>query len=170
SRDGRMLAFVRDANLWSTDVSAGGVGTARALTTLAAPDVVVESYAWAPDSRQIAFVERDTRAVPKRLIPDYLTPETTTRAVARAVPGEPSEGRRLGVVGVTDGRVRWMDLGPTPNDQIFAYEWAPDSRALAVDKRDVFVKERRITVVDSSTGNGTEWYREQNPENVTAQW
>lgn len=170
SPDGRTLAFVRDGNLWSADVSSGAVASARALTALTPPDEVVESYTWAPDSRQLAFVERDARAVPKRLIPDYLTPETTTHAVTRAVPGEPSEGRRLGVVGAAERRVRWMDLGPHLSDQIFAYEWAPDSRALAVDKSDVFVKDRRILAVDPSSGKGREWYREENPENVTAQW
>ena len=63
-----------------------------------------------------------------------------------------------------------MDLGVNPLDEIFAYEWAPDGRALAVDKSDVFVKDRRIVVVEPSTGAGREWYREQNPANVTAQW
>src|SRR5262249_27406775 len=166
----RTLAFVRDGNLWTAEVWSADIAAPRALTTLAAPDVVVEGYAWAPDSRQLAFVERDTRNVPKRLIPDYLTPETTTGNAVRAVPGEPSEGRRLGVIGLADRRLRWMDLGPTAADQIFAYEWAPGSRAIAVDKSDVFVKDRRIVVADASTGKTAEWYRKQNPGNVTAQW
>ena len=63
-----------------------------------------------------------------------------------------------------------MDLEANPSDQIFAYEWAPDSRALAVDKSDVFVKDRRILVADPASGKSREWYRERNPENVTAQW
>src|SRR5262249_27309651 len=41
---------------------------------------------------------------------------------------------------------------------------------LAVDKSDVFVKDRRVLVVDAATGNTQDWYREHNPENVTAQW
>lgn len=170
SPDGRALAFMREGNLWVADVSADTIAAARPLTALTPPDAVVESYKWAPDSRHLAFVERDARGVTKRLIPDYLTPETTARAVVRALPGEPSESRWLRVVAVADRRVRPMNLGPNPLDEIFAYEWAPDGHALAVDKSDVFVKDRRIIVVEPSTGVVREWYREQNAENVTAQW
>ena len=170
SPDGRALAFVREGNLWVADVSGDTIADARALTALATPDDVVENYKWAPDSRQLAFIERDARGVMKRLIPDYLTPETTTRAVVRALPGEPSESCWLRVVAVGDRRVRPMNVGPNPLDEIFAYQWAPDGHALAVDKSDVFVKDRRIIVVEPLTGAVREWYREQNPENVTAQW
>jgi dipeptidyl-peptidase-4 len=170
SPDGRALAFVREGNLWAADVSGDTIADARALTALTPPDDVVESYKWAPDGRQLAFVERDERGVAKRLIPDYLTPETTTRAVARALPGEPSESRWLRVVTAGDRHVRAMDLGPNPLDDIFDYEWAPDGYALAVDKSDVFAKDRRIVVVEPSGGVAREWYREQNPANVTAQW
>jgi hypothetical protein len=45
-----------------------------------------------------------------------------------------------------------MDLGANPLDEIFAYEWAPDGHALAVDKSDVFAKDRRIVVVEPSAG------------------
>jgi dipeptidyl-peptidase-4 len=170
SPDGRALALVREGNLWVADVSGDAIVAARPLTALTPPDDLVESYKWAPDSRQLAFIERDARGVTKRLIPDYLTPQTTTRAVVRAVPGEPSESRRLRVVAVGDRRVRPMNLGANRIDEIFAYEWAPDGHALAVDTSDVFVKDRRIIVVEPSTGIAREWYREQNPENVTAQW
>ncbi len=170
SPDGRALAFVREGNLWVGDVSGDTIAAARALTALTPPDDVVESYKWAPDGRQLAFVQRDARGVTKRLIPDYLTPETTTRAVVRALPGEPSESRWLRVVTAADRRVRTMDLGADPLDDIFAYEWAPGGQALAVDKSDVFVKDRRIVVVETTAGAAREWYREQNPANVTAQW
>jgi hypothetical protein len=82
------------------------------------------------DSRQLAFIERETRGVTKRLIPDYLTPEATMHAVVRAFPGEPSESRWLRVVAVGDRRVRPMNIGANPVDEIFAYEWAPDGHAL----------------------------------------
>ena len=170
SPDGRMLAFVRDGNLWVAEVVGDTFRSPTSATALAAPDVVLESYTWSPDSRQLSFVERDSRALTRRVVPDYLTPETTTHNVARPAPGEPSELRRLGVVSVADRHTRWIDLGPNLSDQIFAYEWAPDSQAIAVDKSDVFVKDRRITVIDVSTGRAQEWYREQNPDNVTAQW
>jgi dipeptidyl-peptidase-4 len=170
SPDGHSLAFVRNGNLWMADVSQDTPRPPVALTSLTASDDVIESYSWAPDSRQVVFVERDARGVAKRLIPDYLAPETTTHAVFRALPGEPSELRRLGVVATAERRIRWMNLGGDLTDPIFAYEWAPDSRTIAVDKSDVFVKDRRVLVVDAATGHAQDWYRERNPENVTAQW
>ena len=69
SPDGRALAFVREGNLWAVDVSGDTIAAARALTALTPPDDVVESYKWAPDGRQLAFVQRDARGVTKRLIP-----------------------------------------------------------------------------------------------------
>jgi len=169
SPDGRFVAFLREGNLWLADGGLGA-GAPAALTALTPPDDVVETYSWSPDGRQLAFVERDARAVTKRLIPDYLTPETTTHAVVRAIPGESSETRRIGTIAVADRRIRWMNLGGQPSDDVFACEWSPDSRSLAVDTSDVFVKDRRILVVDAATARPQEWYRERNPENVTAQW
>src|SRR5260370_581257 len=80
--------------------------------------------------------------------PDSRPREPRPRAVVRARAGERSETRWLRVVTAADRRVRAMDLGANPLDEIFAYEWAPDGHALAVDKSDLFAKDRRIVVVE----------------------
>src|SRR5262249_51546933 len=49
-------------------------------------------------------------------------------------------------------------------------EWAPDSRALAVDKSDVFVKDRRGLVVGAPHGAAQGGDGERHPADVTPQW
>jgi dipeptidyl-peptidase-4 len=142
----------------------------RTLHDPATADVEVESLVWSPDGSRIAFVEVDWRRVATRLLPDYLAEETRVESVRRAFPGEPSEGRRLGIVDLRDGHVRFVDLGADPEDQVFAVAWSPDGRSLAVDKSDVYIKDRRILHVDAASLATRELVREQESENVTAEW
>lgn len=166
---GSQVAYLARGALMIAD-AASEAAAPRALHDPGAADVEVESLAWSPDASRIAFVEVDWRRVATRLLPDYLAAETRTEAVRRAFPGEPSEGRRLGVADLRDGRVRFVDLGPDPEDQVFAVAWSPDARSLVVDKSDVYIKDRRILQVDAASLATRELVREQEPENVTAEW
>jgi hypothetical protein len=47
SPDGRVLALVREGNLWVADVSGDAITAARPLTQFVSPDDVVDSYKWA---------------------------------------------------------------------------------------------------------------------------
>jgi dipeptidyl-peptidase 4 len=155
------LAYLRKGDLW--------VG-ARQVTALAAPDISVEKYYWSPDGKTLAFVEADERRVPLRGIPDYLTQETTLLQVHRAFPGEESTRRRLGFIPADGGPVHWANLGPDSLDLIFSLEWAPDSSTLLVDKSDLYIKDRRLLMVDPLTGKSSLLVRESDPKNVTAEW
>jgi dipeptidyl-peptidase-4 len=169
SPDGRMLAFFSRGDLYVAD-AANPTRTIRRLTTVAAEGVAIDSFTWSPDGRSVAFVEEDVRKVRRRVFPDYLPDEATATQVTRPVPGEESESRRLGVVALEGGSPRWMDLGPNRMDEIFSYSFSPDGRTVLVDKSDVFVKDRRLLLLDAAGGSARELYREQNPHNVQAQW
>ncbi len=170
SPDGQRLAFMRDGNLVLAELRADSLLGAAPVTAVAREGVSVESFAWAPDGRSLALVETDRTAIKTRLIADQLTDETTAPSVRRAFPGEPSELRRLGIVRASGGDVRWLELGPERMDLMHGYEWSPDGSLLAIDKSDVFVKDRRILVADATTGAVRELVREQEPLNVTAEW
>ena len=134
------------------------------------PDVAVESFVWSPDGRRLAFIEADETGVPERGIPDYLQAETQLKMVKRAFPGEPSAARRVGIVTPGSVAVRWLDLGPDLLDEIFGLAWSPDGRTLLVDKSDLYIKQRRLLLVDTSTFAVRELLRETEPHNVTAEW
>ncbi len=165
SPDGRYLAYLRRGDLFVRDTNA----TERALVSDPRAEVFVESFEWSLDGRSIAFVQEDESRVPLRGIPDYLAkPEVELVPVRRPYPGEEPATVRLGVVGLGEG-ARFFDLGGAPVDPIFSYRWSRDGRLL-VDTSDLYVKKRRILVVEPAAGTVREIYREEEPENVTAYW
>jgi dipeptidyl-peptidase 4 len=170
SPDGRWLTSLRNGDLWIRSGAAADGGPPRQLTRLAAPAVAVSSYAWSPSSESLAVIETDRRHVPVRGLPDYLPEETEMVQVHRPFPGEPAEHRRLGLLDPAGGQIRWIDLGGDPQDSIFSYRWSPDGSRLLVDTSDLYVKDRRLLVVEAASGSATEFHRERDPLNVTAQW
>ena len=66
--------------------------------------------------------------------------------------------------------MRWIDLGPERMDLIFDVAWSPDSKTVLVDKSDLYIKSRRILLVDAANGEATHLFKEADPKNVTAEW
>ena len=149
------------------------LNTLQPLYRSPAKDVIAEELHWSPDGERIAFIEGDLRQVPLRGIPNYLTDETTMTMVKRPFPGEPSESRRIGILSARSGRaspIRWATLDGTPMDLLFGFSWSPDSHTLLVDRSDLYIKDRRLLLIDTSTGASTLLLRQQDPKNVTAEW
>ena len=167
---GNRLAYLREGDVWVSELRGDSLITLVRVTTLAREGLGVESIAWSRDGRSLAIVETDRTGIRTRAIPDYLTDETSVATVRRAMPGETSELRRLGIVDASAGVVRWLDLGPERMDLIHSLAWSPDSRSLAIDKSDVFVKDRRLLVADAATLAIREVVREREPLNVSAEW
>ena len=167
---GARLAFVREGDLWVATVRGDTLSAPRRLTTLSRAGIGVEDFTWAQDGRTLAVIETDRTPIRTRLIPDYLPDEATATPVRRAMPGEASEHRRLGFVADTGGAPRWLDLGGEPTDILFTWAFSPRGDALLVDKSDVFVKDRRVLVADVATGATRLLVREQEADNVSAEW
>ncbi|MGA9341096.1 MAG: prolyl oligopeptidase family serine peptidase [Rhodanobacteraceae bacterium] len=169
SSQAHAIAYLSSGDLWVMDL-ADARHSVRKVFSSARADVQVESFTWSHNGKRLALVEADGTRVPERGIPDYLAPETRLVEVKRAIPGEPSEARRLGVIAVTGGAVQWADLGKDPLDQIFSVSWSPDDKHLLVDKSDLYIKDRRLLLVDADDGHSRDLLREVNPLNVTAEW
>jgi dipeptidyl-peptidase-4 len=167
SPDGRFLTYLHGGDLWL--VSSEGRDP-RKLVGNDDLDITISSYRWSPDGQAIAFLELDRRNVPIRNIPDYLTEESKLVRVHRPFPGEEPPSRRLGVVSLDPTETHWLDLDAKPQEPIFSYRWSPEGRRLLVDRSDLYVKDRRIRIIDVETGKGRDVYREADPENVTAYW
>lgn len=166
---GNAIAYLSAGALWVADLSAAKP-VLRRIHSPGRRDVAVESFAWSGDGRRLAFVEADASQVPTRGIPDYLGESTRLVQVKRPFPGEPSPARRLGVVAAAGGDVHWMDLGKNPLDQIFGVHWSPDGRQLLVDKSDLYIKDRRLLILDPESGKSHLLLQEIDPHNVTAEW
>ncbi len=167
---GARVAFVRDGDLWVAALRGDTLSAPQRLTTLARTGVGVEEFTWAPDGQSLAIIETDRTPIRTRLIPDYLPDEVVASPVRRALPGEPSEHRRLGLVAHTGGTPRWLDLGGERTDIVFTYAFSPRGESLLVDKSDVFVKDRRLFVATVATGTTRLLVREQEANNVSAEW
>lgn len=163
------VAYRSEADLWVAEFKMGKIST-RKVHSAARKDVRIESYGWSADGKRLAFVEADLSNVPTRGIPDYLGEETGMIEVKRPFPGEPSPMRRLGVIAASGGAVTWMDLGDERLDQIFDVRWSPDSRQLLVDKSDLYIKHRRLLLVDPDNGKSRLLTQESDAKNVTAEW
>ena len=160
------LAFLRDGDLWVLQPP----GEPRRLLGDTRREVHVISYRWSPDGRHIAVLEADERRVPLRGIPDYMSTDVEMASVRRPFPGEEPRSVRLGVVTVADASITWLDLEAKPTESIFSYRWSPNGSRLLVDRSDLYVKSRRILLVDAGGGGVSELYREDDALNVTAYW
>jgi dipeptidyl-peptidase-4 len=163
------IAYVAAGDLWIMDLG-GAKPVARKLYAPGVKDVGVEALYWSSDGSRLAFIETDSRNVRERGIPDYLPEETRMPLVKRAFPGEPSESRRIGIVAARGGAVQWAALEGSPLDQIFSVAWSPDGATLLVDTSDLYIKQRRLMLVDAATGRSRQLLREIDPHNVTAEW
>ncbi len=164
------LAFLRDGDLWVLQPRLQPPGKPRRLLGDARAEVRVFGYRWSPDGRHIAVLESDERRVPLRGIPNYMSTDVEMASVRRPFPGEEPRSLRLGVVTVADASITWLDLEAKPTESIFSYRWSPDGRRLLVDRSDLYVKSRRILLVDAGGGGVSELYREDDALNVTAYW
>jgi dipeptidyl-peptidase-4 len=166
---GNAIAYLSGGALWVLAYG-GEPAMPRKLVAPGGKDVAIESFYWNRDGSRIAFVEADSGQVPVRGIPDYLAPETRLLTVRRPFPGEPAEARRVGMVAAAGGSVRWAEIGGDPSDQIFGVAWSPDGGLLLVDKSDLYIKDRRLMLVDPADGHARVLLRETDPNNVTAEW
>jgi dipeptidyl-peptidase-4 len=163
------VAFISSGDLWVVSL-AGDLAKAQKVTAISRKDIAVEDFRWSSDGKSLAFIESDESHMPVRGIPDYLGEETKLVPVKRPFPGEPSEYRRLGFVSGDGGEVTWADLGSNPLDLIFGVAWSPDSKTVLVDKSDLYIKDRRLLLVDPQSGKSSLLLREADPKNVTAEW
>jgi dipeptidyl-peptidase 4 len=164
------IAFVRGGEAWVATLTADSLTDVHAVSRVARDGVAIESVAWSPTGTHLVLVEVDRTAIATRGIPDYLGEATVMPMVRRAYPGEDSEHRRVGMVHADSNVVTWLALGGAATDVMHGLAWSPDGSRLVIDVSDVFVKDRRVLVVDRSDGAVRVLVREQEPLNVSAEW
>ncbi|MGH7720776.1 MAG: S9 family peptidase [Gemmatimonadaceae bacterium] len=144
SPDGRMVAFVRENNLFVTDLA---TGAERQLTTDGS-DVIIngttdwvyeeeldlrDAFRWSPDSRRIAYWRFDQSPVKTFPIVNELTLYPNVMSLRYPKAGESNSRVTVGVLDVTGGNTRWLAVGPDTGIYIARMDWV-DADSLVVQR------------------------------------
>jgi len=142
--DGSQLAFLRNGDLWVmaltapyatrqlTRVGVAPIGRVP-LGTYYRPDVEIggatwggdaPSIAWAPDGKTIAVHYVDRRNVPTLAMPYYLDAAPILNTVRRSAPGDVNEVRKVGLLDVATGALRFIELPDSSATRIVNIAWS----------------------------------------------
>jgi dipeptidyl-peptidase 4 len=148
SPDGKRVAFVRKNDLYVLDLASGR----EARLTRSGSETILngrldwvyeeelasrlgKSYAWAPNSRAIAFLQLDQARVPTFPIVDFLPVRNEVAWQRYPKAGSPNAIVRVGVVGFGDdllpGPERLVSFDPDDMYVVPDLAWTPDSKTLA---------------------------------------
>ena len=134
SPDGAYAAFVRDNNLWVTDLASGH----ERQLTLDGSDVIVngtsdwvyeeelnlrDAFRWAPDSKRIAFWRFDQSPEPTHPIMDQASVHARANFMRYPQPGDANARVRIGVVDIVADHTIWLNLD-ADSSYIATMEWA----------------------------------------------
>jgi dipeptidyl-peptidase-4 len=175
SPDARQAAVLRSGDLWLVDLD---TNAAKEATSLGIPGLSSlpsgrysraereigpgiwsgPTYAWSPDGRTIAIHVVDRREMRKVPFPNYLAKETDPNLVRRGYPGDPNEIRKVGLLDVDTGAIRFLDLPDPDANQVIDFSWSPDGELLVDVAADTAV-DRRLYTVNVDTGEFSEvWH------------
>ena len=121
------------------------------------------AYWWSPDSKSIAYLQFDVSREPLypqadlTSLPPVFEPERFPKA------GDPNADVLLGVVTVTGGRTRWMNLGETRDALLARFAWLPDSSGIAVERLNRIQNRLDLVIADAQTGGTRSVLRETDP-------
>ncbi|HEX7153478.1 MAG TPA: S9 family peptidase [Thermoanaerobaculia bacterium] len=150
SPDGQKVAFVRNNNLYVTDLS----GRERQLTTDGNArllngklDYVYQeeiygrgewrAFWWSPDSSRIAFLQLDESRVPDHTVVEHLTPREGYETFPYPKAGEPNPLVKLFVVPASGGARVAMDTSRYAGEHLIVnVSWAGDALTFQVQNRE----------------------------------
>jgi dipeptidyl-peptidase-4 len=139
SPDSRSVAFVRDNDLYVTELAGGAE---RRLTSDGSMEIINgtsdwvyeeelglrDAFRWSPDSRRIAYWRFDQSPVAAFPMTDELTLYPTVSVLRYPKAGQPNSRVTVGVIPAAGGETVWLEAGPDTGQYIARMEWSgPDS-------------------------------------------
>ncbi len=175
SPSGKQAAYIQNGDLWLADLSSKQnhqlteIGIAplsslpkgrysRAEREIGPGIWSGPTYKWSPDGMTIAIHVVDRREMRKVPFPDYLDAETNPNEVRRSYPGDPNEIRRVGLLDVASGNIRYLDLPDPHANQVIDFNWSP-SGALLIDIASDTAVERKLFVLSPGESQVKEIWR-----------
>lgn len=175
SPGGNQVAYIRDGDLWLADFSSKqnrqlteiGIASLSSLSKgrYSRPEREIgpgiwsgPTYKWSPDGKTIAIHVVDRREMRKVPFPDYLAVETNPNEVRRGYPGDPNEIRRVGLLDLASGNIKYLDLPDSNANQVIDFNWSPDD-VLLVDIASDTAAERKLFVVSPGESQLREIWR-----------
>ncbi len=170
SPDGLRVAYVRENDIYVEDLRGGGI---VALTTDGSStringtfDWVNEEelnlrdgFRWSGDGKRIAYWQVDTTGVREFPLVNNtqgLYPEVKTFAYPKA--GERNSAVRVGVVGASGGKTRWLDVPGDPREHYIAHmEWTGEddrgTASIVLQQFNRLQNENRLMLADAAKGS-----------------
>lgn len=173
SPDGTKAAYVSGHNIYMEDMATQKItqltftGTRKMINGTF--DWVYEEefgcrdgFRWSPDSKKIAFWEVDATKVR-----DYYMLNTTDSVYSIIIPveypkvGEPPSPVRIGIIGVGDKKIQWMQVpGDRQQHYIPRMEWAANSSQVVLQQLNRKQNESKLFFCDVLTGKAENFYTE----------
>ncbi len=168
SPDGNKMAYVSENNLYSEDYATGKI---QALTTNGTVALVNgtfdwayeeefscrDGFRWSPDSKSIAYWQIDASAIKKFYMINN-TEEIYSQLVPLEYPkvGESPSVCKVGVVQLSDGKTRWMDIpGDPSNNYLVRMEYIPTTNKLLIQQLNRKQNQSKLYIADAEKGSAT---------------
>jgi dipeptidyl-peptidase-4 len=174
SPDGKLVAYVRDHNLFVEDVATGAIAplTTDGSATIinGTSDWVYEEefglrngFRWSPDSTRLAYWRFDSTGVGAfSLIHNTAGTYPTVSVIPYPKAGTMNSAVTIGVVSATGGATKWIDLpGDARQNYVPRMDWADGSRELILQRLNRLQNRNDVLLADATTGQVRELFHDQ---------
>ena len=172
SPDGKNVAYVSEYNIFSEDITSGVI---RKLTKDGSRKMINgtfdwvyeeefgcrDGFRWSPDGRHIAFWQ--VNATKTKV---YYMLNTTDSNYSKPIPveypkvGEPPSAVRIGIINVSSGIIRWMNIEGNPEQNYLPrMEWS-SANELIIQQLDRKQQESKLIYSNISDGNSRTFWAE----------
>ncbi len=173
SPDGKQVAYVSGHNIYTEDLATGKIkkltqdGTDRMINgtfdwAYEEEFFCRDGFRWSPDSKSIAYWQINAGG-----IRNFLMINNTDSLYSFVVPveypkvGQDPSGCRIGVITVSTGKTKWMNLpGDSRQHYIPSMEWAANSNELVLQQLNRKQNESRLFICNTFTGAASNIYSE----------
>lgn len=176
SPDGKYIAFTRDNDLYSVEVSSGketrytndgtdviynGWSSWVYFEEILGRPTQYKAFWWAPDSKHIAFMRFDDTKVPMFPINGSTGQHGYTEKTRYPKAGDANPEVRVGFVPVTGGAVTWADFNEKDDQYFGTPYWSYDGSSLMVQWMNRGQDNLKFFTVNPGTGAKKEIYDEK---------
>lgn len=121
------------------------------------------AYWWAPDSKQIAYMQFDISREPLYPHVDHLPIAAVGEPQRYPKAGDQNADVRVGVVSASGGKTRWLDFGETRDFLLARVHWTPDSREVVLHKMNRVQSHLQVLAASAESGASKLLFKESDP-------